>query len=181
MHRRTHRSATWVAWSMMTVAVVSCAAADAAASEAVGVRSMETVIARSLQGTQLDVWGGGPPTPGRATTMFVHRGDRAVELYWRTDGWCLARVLRWTVEDAHSASSFSIRYVAVRQYTDCLRDSGAAEVLRVVDVDGDTGRPTLTGWWAANDTWTVRTACSDRWDDPAPCGFTDAFALVPRF
>jgi hypothetical protein len=169
-----------MAWLVIVGVTVSSAPAAAATTGVGNARSLSAAIARGLQGTQLDVWGGGVPSPGRATTMFVHRGDRAVELYWTTDGWCLARILRWTVEDVHSASSFAIRYVAVRQYPDCLMVSGAEEVLRVVDIDvDDAGRPALTGWWAANDTWTVRTTCSDRWNDPAPCGFTDAFALVP--
>lgn len=173
MHSRTNRWARWMAWLVMAAAMVSCATAEAAAP------SPEAGIVRSMQGVQLDVWGGGAPAPGRTTTMFVHHGDRAAELYWTTDGWCLARVLRWTVEDAQSATSFTIRYVAVEQHTACLMDSGDVELLRVVEVHDGGGPVTMTGLWTTNDTWTVRTRCSEYWDAPAPCGFIEAFALVP--
>ena len=179
MQRRMDRWARWAAWLVMLGVMVSCATAEAAARSTDGPRSLEAVIAESMQGAQLDVWGGGSPSPGRTTTLFVHHGHAAAELYWTTDGWCLARELRWTIEDVHSATNFRVRYVATEQYPSCLMDTGRVEELQVVGTDDAAGLLRLTAVWRPGDTWTVRTRCSVRWDDPAPCGFTEVFALVP--
>lgn len=152
-----------------------------ASSAAAAAADTERDVAASLQGVQVDVWDGGAPSPGRTTTMFVHRGDRALELYWTTDGWCVARAFTWRLEHVRARDSFDVLYSVIRQDTDCVMEEGDSVRYRVVAVDEAEGRTTWTGSYVREGgQWSVRTACAARWDAPSPCGFADAGALIVR-
>ena len=182
MSRRTTK---WVAAATVVAAVAlsttvlaasndgpSTVGALAAGPAATSDLDVEQRIVASMQGAQLDVWVGGEPAPGRTTTMFVHRGLRAAELYWTTDGWCLARTFAWRLEHVQSDVAFDVRYTVDGQDTRCLMDDGDTLVVRLFDIGRVDGRRT---WAGANSTpatgWTQRTHCTPAWDDPAPCGF----------
>jgi hypothetical protein len=140
---------------------------------------MVASITAELEGVQLDVWGGGEPAPGGTTSMFVHHGDRAAEVYWTTDGWCLARVYTWSLRHVLSDRAFDIHYEMDDQFTDCVMDGSDALDLRVFDVQHSAnGATTYQGAYA--ETWTVRTKCSTTWNAAAPCGFNEAAAVVPE-
>ena len=181
MERKVDRWARVVAWLGMLAMVVSCGTAQAATATTPMDRPLDQVIAAGMEGVQLDVWEGGAASPGRTTTLFVHHGDRAAMLYWKTDGWCLARVYTWSIEDAVSASNFEVRYVPREVVEDCVMASTRADLLTVVDVEHLLGGTTYRASWSGSTvTTTVRTKCTSQWDAAAPCGFAEAAALVPK-
>jgi hypothetical protein len=174
------RLGRWLAALAMAGSAVSCGLApdDTASAEASAASLLESTIAAQFEGVQLDVWGGGQPSPGSTTTAFVHHGSRAAEMYWKTDGWCLARVYTWSVQHAVSEESFTVRYEVDEQFTDCVVDTSDVLELNVFDVQHDLHGATYFG--AYPDTWTVRTQCTATWNSSSPCGFADVAALVPE-
>ncbi len=178
--RRVDRWARVVAWLGMLALLVSCGAAQAAATTTPMDRSLDDIIAVRMEGVQLEVWGGGAPSPGRTTTLFAHHGDHAAMLYWNTDGWCLARVYSWSIEHVQSQSSFEVRYVTEQEFPDCLMHADGEAVLKVVAVDHLLGETRYTASWAgAAANWAVRTQCTNQWDASSPCGFDDVAGLLP--
>lgn len=167
---------------MMTTALlfvaVSCGGRKAAEpSDSTPSSSFESTIAASMQGAQLDVWGGGMPSPGGSTSMFFHRGDRAAEVYWTTNGWCVARLFTWSVERATSATRFDVRYVTHRSFDGCVAGTDHDLVLEVYDQSQSNGGRTLFGSYPDIDgTWTTRTACAVGPATVSPCGFPAAAA-----
>jgi hypothetical protein len=178
----TSRLAKWLAAVAMAGALVSCGHGDGGTSverSASTPPALESAIATAMQGSQLDVWGGGEPAPGGTTTMFVHRGHRAAEVYWTTDGWCVSRLFTWSVEHAVSATRFDVRYVANRKFADCVVASDDELVLEVFDESQTSGQRVMFGAYPSTDgTWTTRTTCSIRESAPAPCGFPAAAAAA---
>ena len=164
-----------VALSTGVFASTATRGGTAASPSAVGV---EQAVANSLEGVQVDVWDGGAPSPGRTTTMLVHHGDRALELYWTTQGWCVARDYAWRLDHVWSTNSFDVTYTVVQQDTDCMAADGDTVRYRVADGEVVDGRTTWTGMYMATEQWSTRTSCTARWDDPSPCGFADAGALI---
>lgn len=128
-------------------------------------------------GVMLDVWGGGDPSPGSTTTMFVHRGDRAAELYWTTGGWCLARVHRWALESVYSGRAFDAVYTVQQRFPDCMAGDESSVRFRVFDVHRIGGATVYVG--ADDEMWTERTLCGSVWGPAGPCGFPGAAAAVP--
>lgn len=118
-------------------------------------------IAASLEGTHVDVLGGGDPSPGRTTTVLTHSGRTAVESYWTTDGWCRSRVYSWTVTDVVDAARFTIAYQVEWEDTSCMSHWGndiTLEVTSVRQVGADT---VIEGRYGSVwDEPTVRTVCS---------------------
>lgn len=169
--RNLQRTLTAVALAATVASLASCTPRDAGAGEA-----SVADIAASLEGVQLDVWNGGRPSPGGSTTLFVHHDQWAAELYWKTEGWCLAHEYSWTVDDAVSAREFRVVYQVEQEYTDCVMAWGDTLSLSVTS----RGSEWLDGRYTVPfEQHTQRTVCSTAWDDPAPCGFVDAAALLP--
>ena len=132
---RLVKFAEWLAAVAMAGSLVGCATAGASSS------ATAASVADALQGVQLDVLGGGAPAPGGTTTVFVQQGDRATELYWKTDGWCVSREYSWSVTDVADAYHFSVDYHVVREHTDCVQHWGSDMRLMVSGarvVDGHT-------------------------------------------
>lgn len=137
--------------------------------------ALEARIADELQGVQLEVWGSGQPSPGRTTSMFFHVGDRAAQTYFTTDGWCLSRVYSWKVLGAEDEQTFRLQYTVEAEYPDCAMPFGDELSFHVHSrssewLDGEYVTPF--------DHHAQRTVCASEWDDPIPCGFADAAALV---
>jgi hypothetical protein len=164
---------------VMSVALVSCGSGerDTAATTIPAEPALGAQISSAMQGAQLDVWGGGTPSPGGSTSMFFHRGHHAAEVYWTTNGWCVARLFTWSVERASSATRFDVRYVTDRTFDDCVAAGGDELVLEVYDEARAKGGWTLFGSYPdAHHTWTTRTACPTT--GAAPCGFPGAAAAA---
>jgi hypothetical protein len=175
---RIERISRWLAALAMAGSLVSCTVSASAESSAT---SLAHRIARSFEGAQLDVWGGGTPKPGSTTSMFFHHGTWAAEVYWTTDGWCLSRVYDWSVVDAVNEQRFSVEYRVVQEFPSCVNGFGHRLLLKVAG-DGRAGdRSTFTAAYVAPfEQPTVRTICSTAWDDPSPCGFPAAAVMRPN-
>lgn len=164
---------------VMSAALVSCGSGerDVAATTIPAETALDAQISSAMQGAQLDVWGGGTPSPGGSTSMFFHRGHRAAEVYWTTDGWCVARLFTWSVERATSVTRFEVRYVTDRMFDDCVAAGEDELVLEVHDAARASGGQTLFGSYPdVNGTWTIRTACPTT--GAAPCAFPGAAAAA---
>ena len=137
--------------------------------------ALESRIAAEMEGVQLEVWGGGEATPGRTTSMFFHHGDRAAQAYLTTDGWCLSRLYSWEVLSAVNDQEFRLEYTVTEEFPECVMPFGDELSFHVHSrssewLDGEYVTP--------YDEYAQRTVCAETWDDPIPCGFADAAALV---
>ncbi len=137
--------------------------------------ALEASIAAEMEGVHLEVWGSSRPSPGRTTSMFFHHGDRAAQAYFTTDGWCLSRVYSWQVLGAENDQTFRLQYTVEEEYPDCAMPFGGELSFHVHSrssewLDGEYVTP--------YDHAAQRTVCAEEWDDPIPCGFADAAALV---
>jgi hypothetical protein len=158
----------------------ACAEAAAASTTSSSSPSLESIIAASMEGVQLEVVGGGAAAPGGSTMLFVHHGARAAEVYWTTDGWCLSRVYTWRVQHATSSTSFDVAYDVDQQYTDCVMAGERHSVLAVSAAHHLIGQASYDGvYTSGSGDAVVRTQCTPQWDYPSPCGFRAAAALVP--
>lgn len=165
--------------TLLFVAVSCGGRTDAEPSDSTPSSSFESTIAASMQGAQLEVWGGGVPAPGGTTSMFVHRGNRAAEVYWTTNGWCVARLFTWSLEHVVSATRFDIRYVADRKFERCVQGAADDLVLQVYDESQSNGVSVQLGAYPAlESTWVTRARCSVGASATAPCGFTAAAAAA---
>jgi hypothetical protein len=185
--RRRRVSAGVVRWlSAIAFAgvILSCGASGAPGAALEGVPhgavasidpELEARIADELEGVQLEVWGGGRASPGRTTSMFFHHGDWAAQTYFTTDGWCLSRTYSWKVLGAESEQTFRLEYTVVEEFPDCAMPFGDELSFHV----HSRSREWLDGEYVTPyDHGAQRTVCAEVWDDPIPCGFADAAALV---
>ena len=196
--RRTDRRGRWRASVALLGVLAACAAGSASASASTIARgaggprpaayvfpagdpnTLEGRIANRMEGAQLDVLRGGAPTPGATTEIVFHHGNWAAEVYWKTDGWCLARVYTWRVLDAVSETQFRLDYRVTQEYTDCIMHWGDHQRLDVTGVRTVNGLTTLDARYGPpSDEPTTRTVCSMQWDDGSPCGFGAAAAVRP--
>lgn len=139
--------------------------------------TLEERIVANMQGAQSEFQDAfGDSGPG---IVFFHRGNWASEAWewpFGSGNYCERATLTWSVVDATSESEFTIVYDELTEDPDCiaLSSTGLTAVLSgPQEVDGRTvydvalthepGDQTITG---------TRTVCSDRWDDPEPCGLT---------
>ena len=174
----------WLSAAAFAGVILSCGASGPPGAALVGVPhgpavsidpTLESSIAAEMEGVQLEVWGSSEPSPGRTTSMFFHHGDRAVQTYFTTDGWCLSRVYSWKVLGAESDQTFRLQYTVEEEHPECAMPFGDELSFHVHSrssewLDGEYVTP--------YDHHAQRTVCATEWDDPIPCGFADAAALV---
>ena len=129
-----------------------------------------------MEGAQLDVIGAAA-VPG-TTTMFLHHGTWAAEIYWESqDRWCLAKTFKLSITDAKSETSFGLRYDLVDTKSDCVDpgDPGGLLVFSVTASRQVDGRTTYDGSYTSpfpGPLPATRTVCSAQWDVADPCGYT---------
>lgn len=174
----------WLSAAAFAGVLLSCGEAGVPGSALLGVPhgpaesidpALEERIAGEMEGVQLDVWGGGRASPGRTTSMFFHHGDWAAQTYFTTDGWCLSRVYSWEVLSATSEQEFRLEYSVVEEFPDCVMPFGDELSFHVHSRSGEWLDGEYVGPY---DEYAQRTVCATAWDDPIPCGFADAAALV---
>jgi hypothetical protein len=143
---------------------------------------LDKTIASHWQGAQLDVIGGGAPTPGGNTVMYFLKGDWGAEVYWKTKNeWCALSTFNWKVTRATSPQAFSLDFREIHHFDACLAVPGDSHLVWM-----PTSTRTAAGRTVYDGTYTFpvrydasRTMCSSNWADPAPCGFPAAAAALP--